>query len=59
MIINLPDVVGGIPGCPARPRSPPAMDPGGSPGIPARPGGSPPPGGGIPGGMPGIPPVAA
>jgi len=57
--IHLPEVVGGIPGWPASPRSPPAMDPGGSPGIPARPGGRPPPGGGIPGGIPGMPPDAA
>ena len=54
-----PDVVGGMPGCPASPRRPPAIDPGGRPAMLARPGGSPPPGGGMPGGIPGIPPVAA
>ena len=51
-----PHVTGGIPGCPAKDKSPLAIDAGGIPGNPANPGGKPGvPGGAIPGGKPGIP----
>ena len=59
-------LTGGSPGCPAKDKSPLAIDAGGIPGSPAKPGGKPGvPGGAIPGGnpgipgIPGIPPLAA